>query len=198
MQPLAFQWREALRAHAPPEWGPATMAVLLIINSYMNNQTGIAWPTRETIAKGAHVAPETVSRAVRAAEQAGWLRVRRGSRNDYEAVIPHHASSSARAPRSRRGDAQSPWGVTSGHTNSEFNSNRTKNSKFLRVGVISDAIVEEAETMANPALTSREAARLLELIDEAERIRIADMAEKRPAELSPLTILALPVEQERV
>ncbi len=96
-QPHVFRWRRALIERGPEHWGSPTRAILLVLSDFMDNDTGEGWPSQSTIAKGAGVRRETVSRKLRQvlAEEDPWLRrvrVRpqswRRDRWVYKAVIP--------------------------------------------------------------------------------------------------------------
>jgi len=101
LSPL-FTWRSAIASeHGPRDHsfadgrsikGPTIRHVALTLSLHMNELGGSCFPAQETVAEQAGLSRMTVSRAVRALEELGWLVVRpgggRGHPNVYSAAIP--------------------------------------------------------------------------------------------------------------
>lgn len=63
-----WTWRRALRDYAPNN----VLLTMYTIGTYMD-RSGIAWPSQQTIAKGARASVRTVQRHIATAHRAGWL-----------------------------------------------------------------------------------------------------------------------------
>jgi hypothetical protein len=72
-------WLRALRDHGPPQ--PGVILTCFVIATYMNKNTGVAFPSQKTIAKGIRGSLKTVQRNIETARRSGWLRVQVAGRN---------------------------------------------------------------------------------------------------------------------
>jgi DNA-binding MarR family transcriptional regulator len=93
--PVPVVWRTALRDRGPDDFTPAMRAILYTLATYADNRTGICYPSQRTIARGAGVASEMVSRSLTIAESKGWIRkIRKPGRVnlEYQLLVPPDAS----------------------------------------------------------------------------------------------------------
>lgn len=78
-------WLE--KAGLDPELTPSDVRIALVLSKYINTQDGRAWPSHERLAKEAHLNERTVTRAMKALVERGYLTVEktsgRGSCNVY-------------------------------------------------------------------------------------------------------------------
>ena len=81
-------WLE--KAGLDPELTPSDVRIALVLSKYINTQDGRAWPSHERLAKEAHLNGRTVTRAMKALVERGYLTVEkasgRGSCNVYTFV----------------------------------------------------------------------------------------------------------------
>jgi hypothetical protein len=89
---IPWLWRISVRDHGPND--KTLKHVLLTISTYMNDQ-GHCFPSQDTIARGASMAPYTVQKAIAQANASGWIAVflrqskgQRWRRYEYRACIP--------------------------------------------------------------------------------------------------------------
>ena len=88
-----FAWMKSVRDSSLP---PVTRLVLLTMVTWIDNRTGLCFPSLQTLAEGTGLAKSTVAVHLRRAEEAGFLRRtqrKRGRQHTstlYKALTPNH------------------------------------------------------------------------------------------------------------
>lgn len=84
-------WRQAFVEYGHPDWTAGVLAVLHALQMHTDNETAVAWPSQKLLAAETRLRPETVSRKLKEAQEAGWLSIRKrgpGRSNWYQGIIP--------------------------------------------------------------------------------------------------------------
>ncbi len=211
--PFAFRWRDAVRDYGPFSWTPTMISVLLTLATYMDNKTGYAFPSHETLGRGARCPRETATRCLLQAEKQGWLRSGKvkvlgqgWNRKEYWAVIPPEIAllmrkrSDATSPASGKGsdlrrqgsDERPPKAVIPDHTNSQLTRRELSEE--------ADSLLNEEQQEEDPVTPSDTAKAMLSKLTMEDREFIVEaltLTGFPPERASALTIDSLMRQQPK-